>query len=290
MREYTFVLADVFTEHAFGGNQLAVLPDARGLSDDEMQALAREFNFSESAFVLPPDDPAHTRRLRIFTPGSELPFAGHPTVGTAAVLAARGAVRDRLVLEEGVGLVTVEVAGTFSRLTLASPYETPDHYPSVTAVAAALSVPPEDVVETWYGGVGLPFCFVRLADRASVDRTVFDRAAWQAGPADGWAASIYVFAGHLTDGGRLYARSFPDMLEGGEDPATGSAAAGLAATLAQRHGCRAQEYGLRIDQGVAMGRPSDLHASARTRDGALASVSVGGHTVIVGEGTVRLPD
>ncbi|MFR9723799.1 PhzF family phenazine biosynthesis protein [Streptomyces sp. MS19] len=291
MREYGFVLADVFTERVFGGNQLAVLPDARGLTDEEMQALAREFNFSESAFVLPPDDAAHTRRLRIFTPDEELPFAGHPTVGTAAVLAARGAVRDRLLLEEGVGLVSVEVDGTFSRLTLTSPYETPDHYPSVTAVAKALSVSPEDIVETWYGGVGLRFCFVRLADRAAVDRTVLDRAAWLAEPTSGeWSRNLYVFAGHFKDGGRLYSRSYADLLNGAEDPATGSAAVGLVAAMAQRHGCRAEEYTLRIDQGVAMGRPSDIHASARARDGALTSVSVGGHTVIVGEGTLRLPD
>ncbi|WP_129840876.1 PhzF family phenazine biosynthesis protein [Streptomyces sp. RFCAC02] len=290
MRRYAFVLADVFTERAFGGNQLAVLPDARGLSDGEMQALAREFNFSETAFVLPPDDTAHTRRLRIFTPETELPFAGHPTVGAAAVLVAREEARERLLLEEGVGLVTVDVSGTFARLTVTSPYEAPDHYPSVPAVAAALSLAPEDIVETWYGGVGLRFCYVRVADRAAVDRAVLDRAAWRSGVVGGWSGSLYVFAGHLTDGGRLHARSFAAMLDGGEDPATGSACAGLVAALAQRGGCRAPSYTLRVDQGVAMGRPSDLEAVARTADGELASVSVGGHTVLVGEGTITLPD
>src|SRR5262244_4376259 len=107
--EPRFVIADVFTETPFGGNQLAVFPDARGLSDRAMQALAREFNFAETTFVFPPADPRHTGRVRIFTPTRELPFAGHPTIGTAAVLASRGLVGQRVILEEGVGPIAVEV-------------------------------------------------------------------------------------------------------------------------------------------------------------------------------------
>jgi trans-2,3-dihydro-3-hydroxyanthranilate isomerase len=291
--DHSFFLADVFTQRAFGGNQLAVFPDARGLTDAAMQALAREFNFSETTFVLPPDDPAHDprqarRRLRIFTPSEELPFAGHPTVGTAAVLAAHGGVGESLVLEEGVGPVAVEVTGSYSRFTVTAPYETTDEKPPTAAVAAALSLPGDAILDTWYGGIGLRFCYVRLTDAAMVDRAVPDRAAWSAGVAGGWSPNLYVFAGDFGDGGLLHARSFVPGTGMEEDPATGSAAAGLVAGLAVGSpGAAASEPSLRIDQGVAMGRPSRIDATAHTdRDGRLTGVSIGGHTVIVGQGTI----
>jgi trans-2,3-dihydro-3-hydroxyanthranilate isomerase len=289
--DHTFFLADVFTQRAFGGNQLAVFPDARGLSDAAMQALAREFNFSETTFVLPPDDPArdprHARRLRIFTPSEELPFAGHPTVGTAAVLAAHGEVGESLVLEEGVGPVAVEVAGTYSRFTVTAPFETTGEKPPTAAVAASLSLPGDAILDAWYGGIGLHFCYVRLPDAATVDRAVPDRAAWSAGLAGGWSPNLYVFAGEFGDGGLLHARSFVPGTGMEEDPATGSAAAGLVASLAVRSpSAAAPEPALRIDQGVAMGRPSRIDATAHTRDGRLTGVSIGGHTVIVGQGTI----
>ena len=169
---HRFVIANVFTETAFGGNQLAVFPDARGLSDRAMQALAREFNFAETTFGLPPRDPRHTRRLRIFTPRTELPFAGHPTVGTAAVLACLGLVERRdstttIVFDEGVGPVTVEIqlGGTaaFTRLVLERAIESPSMRPAGQAAAATLSLPQEAVVEAWFASIGLLFCFIRLA-------------------------------------------------------------------------------------------------------------------------------
>src|SRR5213595_2777261 len=116
-----FVICDVFTDKAFGGNQLAVFPDARGLGEGAMQALAREFNFAETTFVLPPQDPRHFRRVRIFTPKVELPFAGHPTVGTAAVLAALNSFDSgTIVLEEGINTITIKLGGRapFARLVL----------------------------------------------------------------------------------------------------------------------------------------------------------------------------
>jgi trans-2,3-dihydro-3-hydroxyanthranilate isomerase len=290
-RTYEFHLADVFTTRRFGGNQLAVLTDARGLSDAEMQAVAQEFGFSETTFVLPPDDPAHTCRVRIFTPAEELPFAGHPTVGTAAVLAAvRGTGDGRLVFEEGVGPVAVDVAGTHSRLTVTAPFRSAEPGPAPAAVAAALSLAAEDVAETWFGGVGVPFGFVRLSGREAVDRAVLDRAAWRAGLAGAWSPHLYVFAGSFTPGAHLYARSFVPDIGIGEDPATGSAAAGLVASLARRAaaGGGDGEVTLTIDQGVAMGRPSRLEAAAAVRGGEVASVSVGGHTVLVGRGTLTL--
>ncbi|MGK5533821.1 PhzF family phenazine biosynthesis protein [Streptomyces sp. URMC 129] len=286
--DYTFYLADVFTERPFGGNQLAVLPDARGLSADRMQALAREFNFSETTFVLPPRDPGHTRQVRIFTPTTELPFAGHPTVGTAAVLAAtEPGVGPRLLLEEGVGVVTVDVAGTHARLTLRAPYERPGHAPAPLAVAGALSVAEDDIVDCWYGGVGLRFCYVRLRDAGAVDRAALDRAAWAAGLAAGWAPDLYVFAGDFRPGGRVHARAFVPGAGVEEDPATGSACAGLVASLP---GGADGDHTLVIDQGVRMGRPSRIEATAVTENGRLTSVSVGGHTVIVAKGTLTVPD
>ncbi len=176
---HRFAIADVFTGTAFGGNQLAVFPDARGLSDRAMQALAREFNFAETTFVLPPEDPRHTRRVRIFTPAAEIPFAGHPTVGTAAVLARLGLIEvpggtTTVVLEEGVGPVAVDIvfdgASTVTRLTLETDVESPADRPAPEAVAAALTLPADAVVDAWFAGVGIPFCFVHLADRGAGDR------------------------------------------------------------------------------------------------------------------------
>lgn len=292
---HDFVIADVFTEVAFGGNQLAVFPDARGLSDRAMQSLAREFNFSESTFVLPPADPAHAARVRIFTPGGELPFAGHPTIGTAAVLAHLGktapsAGGTTLILEEGVGPVSVEVRGgagpLFGRLTLQAEPEMPATVPQPAAVAAALSLPESAILEVWLGSVGVPFCFARLADREAVDRSRTDRAAWNARLAGRWTEAVFLFAGDVVDGSRLYARMYAPGHGVEEDPATGSASATLAGTLAARAPMREGTFRIDIDQGVAMGRPSFLAASAEKRAGKVVSVSVGGSTVVVGRGTV----
>ncbi|MDT0320362.1 PhzF family phenazine biosynthesis protein [Streptomyces millisiae] len=276
MASHEFVIADVFTERALSGNQLAVFPDARGLSDADMAALTREFGFSETTFVLPPDDPAHTCRVRIFNPAEEMVFAGHPTVGTAAVLAASGrASSGRLVFEEGIGPVPVEVSGSFARFTVTAPYESPEERPDVPAVAAALSLAPREVVEAWFGGLGNRFCYVRLADRATVDRVVVDVAARRAGLAGAWSSDLYVFAGD----DRPYARSFPDTPAIPEDPATGSAVTGLVAALA-----KGGELAVTVEQGVAMGRPSVIEATAH----ASGAVSIGGHTVVVGQGTISL--
>ncbi|MDT0305375.1 PhzF family phenazine biosynthesis protein [Streptomyces sp. DSM 44917] len=289
--DHIFYLADVFTDRPFGGNQLAVLPDARGLSDRAMQTLAREFNFSETSFVLPPEDPAHTHRVRIFTPTAELPFAGHPTVGTAVVLAAHEGPPPggRLLFEENVGVVAVDVDGGHARLTLNAPYEAPEASPDPGAVAAALSLAAPEVEEVWYGGVGLGFCYVRLADPGAVDRAAFHHAAWAAGPAAGWSPNFYVFAGEFRAGGRVHARAFVPGAGIVEDPATGSACAGLAAALTQRSPHPDGAHTLTITQGVAMGRPSHIEATATTANGRLTAVSVAGHTAVVARGTIAAP-
>jgi trans-2,3-dihydro-3-hydroxyanthranilate isomerase len=289
---FDFTLVDVFTDRPFGGNQLAVFPEASGIAEETMQQLAREFNFSETTFVLPPGDPSCTRRVRIFTPQRELPFAGHPTVGTAAVLASLGdaAGPRQFVFEEGIGPVTVEVDGPAIRLRLASPrYEASDEAPSAAAIARALALPEDAIAESWYAGIGLRFCFARLGDPELLDRAALDMAAWSAGIAGGWSPDLYVFAGDYRDGATVGARFFAPSVGVAEDPATGSACASLVASLAMRSAEPDGTYRLRIRQGVAMGRPSDLEGTARKQDGLLAEVVVAGRATIVGHGTMTLP-
>jgi trans-2,3-dihydro-3-hydroxyanthranilate isomerase len=288
-----FTIVDVFSDRAFGGNQLAVFPNADGISDATMQQLAREFNFAETTFVLPPLDPAHTCRVRIFTPRAELPFAGHPTVGTAVVLASldegRAGAERRFVLEEGIGPVTVVTSGRGARFHLRSPdWETAGESPPAAAIARALSLPETAVVRSWYAGLGIRFCFVHLSDADLVDRATLDKTAWQDGVADGWSPHLHVFAGECRDGARLYARMFAPALGVDEDPATGSAAAALVASLADDLPLADGSYNLQIEQGVGMGRPSLIEATARKEDGLLAEVGVGGHATIMGRGVMTL--
>lgn len=295
---HRFIIVDVFTETAFGGNQLAVFPEARGLSDRAMQTLAREFNFAETTFVLPSQDPRHAARVRIFTPRTELPFAGHPTVGTAAVLARLGLVQTSggaatIVLEEGVGPITVEIRlrgdATFARLASEKEVESPSDRPAPSVVAAALSIPAEAILETWFASVGVPFCFARLSSRELVDRAVLDRAAWFANFATAWAPNLYFFSGELAPGSRLYVRMFAPAYGIEEDPATGSGAAALAGCLAARLPEQDGTFAWKIDQGVAMGRPSRIEASAEKRRGRIVKSMVGGTSVLVGEGTMNVP-
>jgi trans-2,3-dihydro-3-hydroxyanthranilate isomerase len=293
---YRFIITDVFTEQAFGGNQLAVIPDARGLSDQAMQALAREFNFSETTFVFPADDPAHAFRVRIFTPATELPFAGHPTVGTAVVLAREGLIprTGSVVLEEGVGPVTVDVdvsdARAFARLNRDTQVHTPHERPARETAAAALSLPVDAVREGWFASVGVPFAYIHLADSGAVDRCVLDQPAWSAGFSDGFGRSLYLFAGELAPGSTLYARMFAPDMGIAEDPATGVAAAALAGSLAERLPEREGTFTWQIDQGVKMGRPSRIEASALKRDGRAVRVMAGGSAVVVAEGTITVKE
>jgi trans-2,3-dihydro-3-hydroxyanthranilate isomerase len=282
---HRFVIADVFTDQPFSGNQLAVFPDAQGLSDRAMQAIAREFNFPETTFVLPP------WRVRIFTPKAELPFAGHPTVGTAAVLTRvrKLDLPTTLVLEEGIGPVPVEVAMRGAHLhaqfTIEKPVETPAQRPERSAVAAALSLPEAAVLEAWFASGGVRFCFARLADKAAVDRAQLDRAAWAKHFREAWSSQIYFFTGDVD----VYARMFAPAYGIEEDAATGSAAVALAGVLAARRSQGEGIFNWRIEQGVAMGRPSRLEASAEKQEGRVVRVKVGGTTVVSAEGTMNVP-
>src|SRR5690242_12006821 len=224
--KYTFHIVDVFSSAPFGGNQLAILPDAAGISAEGMQKIAREFNFGETTFVLPKNDRAHTCRVRIFSPRRELDFAGHPSVGTACALVMNQHVRPRdpirITLEENIGPVTVDVAqrngGFHGTLTLSGKIEAPSGAPSATDLAAVLSIEPAEVSQVFFAGVGVPLCFAQLSSNEVVDRAVINRAAWAATLSRAWAPHLFFFAGNLQDGGKLYARMWAPALGVEEDP------------------------------------------------------------------------
>jgi len=296
---WRFHIVDVFTPSAFAGNALAVLPDARGLTTAQMQAIAREFNFSETTFVLSDEASANRFRVRIFTPSTELDFAGHPTIGTACALAMHGSpgigvhYPARLILEENVGPIAVDVErrdGVFhGTLTLDGVIDLPPGAPSPAEAAAALTLDPADIRQTFFAGVGVPFYFAELGSEAAVDRAVIDRPAWSCSLAQSWSPHVFLFAGRLEHGGSLYARMFGPALGVEEDPATGSACAALVGALASRPEVGDGDLRLTIRQGVAMGRSSTIEALARKRGGRVASVSVAGAVSPVATGEIEAP-
>jgi trans-2,3-dihydro-3-hydroxyanthranilate isomerase len=262
-----------------------------------MQKIAREFNFGETTFVLPKNGPANTCRVRIFTPRTELDFAGHPSVGTACALVMRQHVRlsdpIRLILEENVGPVAVDVAqrngGFHGTLTLSGKIEAPTGAPSATELAAVLSVEPVEVNQAFFAGVGVPFCFAQLNSNEAVDRAAMNRAAWAATLSQTWSPHIFFFAGNLRDGGKLYARMFAPALGVEEDPATGSACAALVGAMASKHDFDGTDYRLSIQQGVSMGRRSEIEAKARRSGSVVTSVSVAGATTYIASGEIDVP-
>jgi trans-2,3-dihydro-3-hydroxyanthranilate isomerase len=302
--KYRFYTADVFTDRAFAGNPLAVFPHAEGLGDDRMQAIAKEFNLSETVFVFPPEDPAHTRRVRIFTPGGELPFAGHPTVGTAYLLARLGEVGltvpdTRIVLEEGVGPVPVTVHTRENRpvgatLSVAKLPEMGPPAPRPGEVAAALSLDEADLLLADHApeaySCGTPFLFIPVRNRAVLARTRLDRAQWEAAVSRYWAPKMFIFAfDPELPGSDLRARMFAPSVGVAEDPATGSAAAALAGYLGARSGERNGTLRWQIEQGFEMGRPSILRVEADVSEGAITAVRVGGDCVLVSAGEMEIP-
>ena len=291
---YDFMTLDVFTDKPFGGNQLAVLTDARGLTSEAMQTIAKEFDYPETTFVLPPDDPAHARRVRIFTPGGELPFAGHPTVGTAcALVKSNHCAAGDFVLEEGVGPVFVSAgqeARAFSaRLRIERAPDVSETVPASNDVAAVLSLQPSHVLRVFCAGMGPRFTFAQVGSKDIVDRAQLDHQLWRQLLADSWGAQLFVFAGELRDGSELYARMFAPALGIAEDPATGAAAAAIVGTAALAAG-RSGTFRLDVVQGVAMGRPSFLSASADVEGGAVSAIEVGGGCAFIAEGQFEVPD
>ena len=298
-----YFTCDVFTDRKFGGNQLAVFPDARDIAPELMPQIAREFNYSETTFVLPPDDPSHTAKVRIFTPGGELQFAGHPTVGTAHVLATIGAVKltgdvTRIVLEEGVGPVPVSIRsknGTpeFAQLSVAQLPQVGPPAPSREKLAAALSLQTSDLLDgdTMPESVscGTAFLFVPLRNRDAVSRSRVKADLFEEALRGYVTDKVMVFAMDAEHAGHdVRARMYAPTIGVPEDPATGSACAGLAGYLAARD--KRTDGTLRwiVEQGFEMGRPSILELEADKKNGAITAVRVGGRTVMVCEGTMSL--
>jgi trans-2,3-dihydro-3-hydroxyanthranilate isomerase len=292
-----FVTLDVFTDARFAGNPLAVVLESEGLETAAMQAVAREFNHPETVFVLPPADPSHRARLRIFTPARELPFAGHPTVGTAVLLGRidGGSAARELVVEEGIGPIHCRVEpldggrgrATFTLPQLPSEAGAP---PADAKIAAALGVSPSDLgsgrmrPSLWSAGMAITFVPVgRLAAvrdcRPEAGKLT---ATFGTGP-------VYLFCAEaVAPGHAFHARMFAPALGVPEDPATGAAAAALTGLIAAQAGLADGEHAMTIEQGYEMGRPSLIHVTLTMRNGKLAAASVGGDAVVVTEGVISV--
>ena len=306
MPSHSYVTVDVFAPERFGGNQLAVVTDARGLSAAAMQRIAAEFNYSETTFVLPPEEPSHTARVRIFTPTDELPFAGHPNVGTAYVLGVAGEVcgrrleGDALAFEERAGLVAVRLvrdggAVVGGRVRAPRPLDVgPPIDPDL--VAACASLDPSDVATGRHPprvlSVGLPFAVAELTGLEALGRARPDSAAFTAADRrhphadDRFALFLYCFADRAA--GRIRARMFAPLSNIVEDPATGSASAALGAYLASMRETASPRVGFVVEQGVEMGRRSVIDVEAVKEDGLVREVWIAGRCVPVMRGVLEV--
>jgi trans-2,3-dihydro-3-hydroxyanthranilate isomerase len=296
-----YITVDVFTHRVFGGNPLAVVLDAVGLISSQMQAIANEFNYSETTFVLPPRHQEHTAQVRLFTARKEVPFAGHPNVGTAVVLARelerRGqGVPDRFIFEELAGLVQVRIQRN-EGVVIGAEITAPDTLSvrsrvSVEDAAECLSLPPSDVMMTNHppcvASVGLPFLVVELASRSALRKA---KPSWIAHervlPPIGTDA-VFAYTRADTEG-QLHARVFAPLDGTIEDPATGSAAGAAIALLASLRPTADEDFSWRIDQGVDMGRPSVILGRTEKRSGAVTGVHICGRAVPVMHGFLELP-
>lgn len=279
-----YLVYDVFTDQPFGGNQLAIFPDATALPEDQLQAIAAEFNFSEVTFVYPPADPAHTARVRIFTPTMEVPFAGHPTLGTAVALFDLGRGSSQ-TLELGVGPLAATVDPDGGQFTTSAPLEIVAA-PDPVMVAAALGLDPSQISTTTHlpqmASLGLPFVISELVSKDALDACAPDISHFRAGAARYPSGLDFAQFAYVRDGGRIHARMFAPLDNIPEDPATGSACATLAALLHQLLGT---PQDLHITQGAQMGRPSQIFA---TTSGDLPAVTIRGQAVRVMSGTLHL--
>ena len=296
---YRYFICDVFTDKKFCGNQLAVLPEAEGLSNSQMQQIAREFNFSESAFVFSPEF-GQTRKVRIFTPTEEVPFAGHPNIGTAFVLAKDGAFGDfrepvKVIFEEKVGFVPITIrydAGNQIWCELSAPEELSigDSVPTEFS-ASLLSLDTGDIVTTTHppqvASVGLPFLFIELSSldvlqRAKVNMPQFNRLIDR-----GIVTYIHMYV-KRTDDFDIRARMFAPIDGVPEDPATGSANCALIALLTYYDSETDTDNNWRISQGIEVGRPSVLNGRTEKRNGKITGVWIGGNSVLISEGIIEM--
>jgi trans-2,3-dihydro-3-hydroxyanthranilate isomerase len=295
-----YAILDVFTDRPLAGNPLAVVLDSDGLDDARMQAIAAEFNLSETVFVAPATKPVHSAAVRIFTPARELPFAGHPTVGTAVLLglerAASGFGNGEmvLVLEETVGPVRCGVSLHSDRLGHAIfdlpklPVEVSEA-PGKDTLAAALNLIPAEIgFENHHASIfdaGVPYSFVPVRDLAAIGKAKANHAAWRAAFGKGGAAFLY--CREVTESGRhIHARMFAPELGITEDPATGSAVAALAGVIAKFDQPPGGSHRYVIEQGIEMGRPSLISLEIDMEGGAVAEGRIGGEAVVVARGAL----
>ncbi|WP_227367497.1 PhzF family phenazine biosynthesis protein [Halomonas sp. M20] len=286
-----YYLLDVFTDRAFSGNPLAVFPHAESMTTELMQAIANELNLSETVFVSEANE-ANRYPIRIFTPTMELPFAGHPTVGTAHLLMQLGwAKREQaLILEAGVGPLEVHFDEELACFTTARPAKVSASTLNRSKAASLLGLEEHQVIsEPVLGSCGLAFHLVELDSLEALAKATPAPTLWASGitPSGEDTLYLYVIETNSGQGGRLRSRMF--SMEGSlrEDPATGSAAAALAGTLAIRQPGNGAWRWI-IDQGVEMGRPSRIIAKAERRDNAPMTISIAGQAVIVGQGTMQI--
>jgi trans-2,3-dihydro-3-hydroxyanthranilate isomerase len=296
-----FVTVDVFTDRKFGGNPLAVVPDATALSGAQMQAIAGEFNLAETTFVLPPQDPAHTAQVRIFTPRAELPFAGHPNIGTAFVVANEAARQaqapsDRIIFEEKAGLVRLSLVKQGdsvigARLAPPQALQRGDDL-DTEIVAAACSLTANDIETANHrpciASCGIPLAFVELKTRPALASArpradVFTKHL----PAE-QITGVLMYVHDRRDGFDLQVRMFAPLYGVPEDPATGSGNVALAGLLASLRPEADVTLNLRIAQGVDMGRPSLLEASAEKRGGKIVAMAIGGRCVPMMRGVLEV--
>ncbi len=297
--KHQYYTCDVFTETRFGGNPLAVLPRAQGLTDNQMQQIAREFNFSETAFVFPPEA-GNTRKLRIFTPRREVDFAGHPNVGAAFILAGMGELGEigasrTVTFEEKAGVVPVTIhaeKGSIAWCELAAPQPL-SLGKTVPAglVASAVTLDVADFVTATHppvvASVGLPFLIAELSGTAALARARVSVGGFEALVAEGAPTGVHLYT-RVDDGFDLRARMFAPLSGVPEDPATGSANCALVGLLARHDAKPSGSYRWRIAQGVEMGRPSTLLARAEKKNGIAQDTWVGGASVLVSEGVLHV--
>jgi trans-2,3-dihydro-3-hydroxyanthranilate isomerase len=299
--QLNFITVDVFTDRRFGGNPLAVVLDGRGLATQQMQSIAAEFNLAETTFVLPPKDPAHTAEVRIFTPRAELPFAGHPNIGTAFVLAQPGSasgrvVSDPIIFEEKAGLVKLDLIrdGTLvvgARLTAPQPLVRSDDI-ALDVVAAACSIGVGDIETVNHrpciASCGIPLVFAELKTRSGLAAAQPRSEIFSEHLRADRVTGVLLYAFDKERGVDIQARMFAPLYGVPEDPATGSANLALAGLLASLRSEADLTLQLRIAQGVDMGRPSLLEAAAEKRNGQITEMRIGGRCVAMMRGSLEL--
>ena len=295
--QYKYYICDVFTKKRFGGNPLAVLTEAEGLTDKQMQQIAREFNFSESSFVFPPEN-GNTSKVRIFTPDVEVPFAGHPNIGTAFVLASSGMIGDfhestEIIFEEKAGLVPI-LLRKFDDSSIWCELQAPEKLSigktvSAEDLASAISVDSSDIIVDTHppqqASVGLPFVIAELKNTQALEQASINIKGFKKLTSQYNTCFVHIYT-HSNDEYDVRTRMFAPFDGMPEDPATGSANCALGGLLTYYNDSASGDFEWKIAQGVEMGRPSYLKARTQKKGGEVTAAFIGGNSVMVSEGII----